>query len=230
VGAAADYGYYRSHTNALLDGPLGFNTLVDHLGSGALHIGPRDTGALSPQTVEDQIMSRRFDIPEIRSTTDHVDGLKASLQRASRQIDLVGPKADAAFGQASKDVRDFSAKLDAIHEKQIRVKLDDLAAIRGLENLQAYRLRDKSLTIQVREELERTVGPGGGIGHPTGAAGGGASTPRSASQPAPSSGTGGGGKGATVHIHGDVKPKDYDDFTRQLRNRGIAQAGGGVII
>ena len=164
-----------------------------------------------------------FKLPEIKSTTDHFDALKAHAQAASRQIDLIGPHAKTSFGTASDAVRDFKTRLDQIHDKQVRILLDDLAAVQSLKALQAFRLKDKTLTIQVRQELERTVGPGGGMGRPTGAAGG------SPQLPPTRSGSGNGAAGPLVNIqHAHIS--DTNDLLRKSQDALRARAGGGVML
>lgn len=183
---------------------------------------PQQPVLQAPQAVQAQIDLRRQDIPEIRSITDRADALKAGLQTASRTLDLIGPHADNAFGRASKDVQDFTSKLAAIRDKKIQVILNDQRAIDSLNRLQAFRLRDKTLTIRVEQEIERAVGPGGGRGAPTGTAG----NPRvAAASRATTSGT----SGPLVNIqHAHVA--DTRDLLRQTDNALRARAGGGVML
>jgi hypothetical protein len=109
-----------------------------------------------------------------KATTDHLDAIKAHIEQASRQIDLIGPRADMAFGQATRDLHGFVAELASVHDKQLRIILQDEAAVRELERIQAMRLQDKHLNIYARYQgIERTPGPGGGMGQlPHGSGGG----------------------------------------------------------
>ena len=188
---------------------------------------PSPLGPVSPQDVQRGIDLRREDIPKIRSTTDHVDGLKASLARASRQIDLIGPHADNAFGRASRDVADFSKKLDAIKDKKLKILLDDLDAVQDLRDLQAFRLKDKTLTIHVEQERDRVVGPGGGIGHPLG--GGSSGGASRGLQAAPRTSRSSGRDAPLVNVE-NLQAHDYNDFLRQSQNRVISRGGGGVLL
>lgn len=109
-----------------------------------------------------------LNIPDVKAVTSRVDGLTAGLARASRTLDLVGPHAKASFGQAGQEVAAFQAKLDAIHDKRVAVIADTAAAVRSLEALQAMRIADKNFSVTARyQQRERTVGPGGGMGHPS---------------------------------------------------------------
>jgi hypothetical protein len=121
----------------------------------------------------------------------HFDALRANLAKASRQIDLIGPHADAAFGAAAHDVDTFAGKLAAIKDKKLSIILQDQAAIRSLEALQRMRIQDKNFNVYAHyQQIERAPGPGGGMGqNPHGSA--------------PSSGSGGGAGDTPVHIHLD---------------------------
>ena len=112
---------------------------------------------------------------KLKSTTDAFDALRAHAARASQQIDLIGPRTQQTSGSAGKAIDSLRAKLDAIHDKKFAIIAQDQAAIRSLERIQAMRLADKSFTVYQRNQIiERTVGPGGGMGqNPHGSAGGG---------------------------------------------------------
>jgi hypothetical protein len=151
--------------------------------------------------------------PRLTATSTHIDALRANLARASRQIDMIGPHADQAFGAASKDVDTFAGKLAAIHDKRFAIIAQDQAAIQSLERLQAFRLHDKYFNVYQRNQLlEQAVGPGGGRGRPN-----------------PGGSAGGGGGRTPVHIHLDengrntltgVMQDNYDANRAFERNHG----------
>lgn len=113
------------------------------------------------------------------------------------------------------DLKRTSDKLQQIQDQidgkhVLHITVDDLKAVKQLEALQAFRLKDKTLTIQVRQELERAVGPGGGMGRPTGSGDGSAGRP-----------------GPLVNID-KAYISDTNDLLRKADDRVRARAGGGV--
>jgi hypothetical protein len=146
-----------------------------------------------------------LNIPNLTSTSTHVDALKASLAKVSHETDLIGPRADAAFGAtshgantASRDIGGLIDKLDAVKPKPIIFTVQDQAVIDALT-----RIRNAHPVLAVQE---RIYGPGGGIGHPGDggsgkAAGGGASG---------GSAAGGRRSGTNVHVHLDRLRIDRD--------------------
>jgi hypothetical protein len=153
----------------------------------------------------------------LTSITNHWDAVKAHAASASRQIDMVGPHAANSFGQADKALDGFRLKLAAMHDKQLRIILQDEAAVRELERIQAMRLDDKHLNMYARYQgIERTPGPGGGMGQlPHGSGGGG-------------SGSGAGRAGPTYTGDINVKAQDYRDFIQQMEARHRRSSLDGV--
>jgi hypothetical protein len=109
--------------------------------------------------------------PPATKTQQATAGLDASIGKASAAIDQIGPHAAQAFGTATHAAAIFQAQLDHMTDKRLQVILDDQGAISSLERLQAFRIKDKSFTV-TELQRDRAVGPGGGIGMPTGATGG----------------------------------------------------------
>lgn len=110
---------------------------------------------------------------------NNLNGAADRLQRFQDQIDGVG-RSHPAF----------------------KVTAQTLAAQRSMEALQRYRINDKTFTIKGELELERAVGPGGGMGRPVGGGDG-----------------GGAARGGTTIKVGTVQAHDYDDFLRQMQRR-----------
>jgi len=71
----------------------------------------------TPESIQADIDLRRADIPKIRSTTTAVDGLKASLQKTSREIDLVGTKGGKSFGELVHSGGEYKALLDKLPKR-----------------------------------------------------------------------------------------------------------------
>lgn len=167
------------------------------------------------------------DSAHLKASTDGFDALKAHAAAASRTIDLIGPHANDTFRSAGKDVSDFVTKLDQIHDKKITVLLNDLAAVQSLQALQALRLKDKTLSVNVELQIERAVGPGGGIGHPTGP------TPNPRLQ-APNhrlqSPDGPSTKGGPLVNIQNAHLTDTNDLLRKSQDALIARGGGGVLL
>jgi hypothetical protein len=121
-------------------------------------------------------------------------------------------------------------KIDGVHgPKPFKITVDDLRAVKQLEALQAFRIKDKSFSVKMELELDRTVGPGGGIGHPlgtnSGSSGARIAPPSLHDDTNPRTTTSRGG--ATINID-TVQAHDYNDFLRQLSRQQLAQGGGGV--
>lgn len=116
----------------------------------------------------------------------------------------------------SDKLLDLKNQIDEVGDMTptFKVTAQTLEATRDLEALQAFRLKDKSFTVRVEQEIDRVVGPGGGMGRPTGSAGGGA-------------GSGGSGAGLTVNIE-NATVGDTNDLLRKSADAVRARAGGGV--
>lgn len=141
----------------------------------------------------------------------------------------IGPKikgAKAAFHEfmssvsnnlnnAADKLQHFQDRIDGVGHSHpsFKVTAETLAAQRAMEKLQAYRINDKTFTIKGELELERVVGPGGGMGRPLGTAGGGSG--------------GGASRGTTVNI-GTVQAHDYKDFMTQAQRRARQRELTGV--
>ena len=102
----------------------------------------------------------------IRATGTAAQSVRRQLADVSQQIDQIGPNAHQSIGQATQEIHQLGAELAGLvaHPARLLVELQAEQAIRGLQALQAYTLRDKSFTVTERfQQIERTVGPGGGI-------------------------------------------------------------------
>lgn len=142
-------------------------------------------------------------------------------------IPKIGPKikaAQAAFHSftdnvvsgingAANDLQDFQNQIDAIAKPPhvIRFTVDDIAAIKKLEAL--------------RHEIDRAVGPGGGIGHPASNGATAAPSFSGSSRTSSSATTSRAGPGINIQHATFTDAKDLSrQGTKWLRGRG----GGGV--
>lgn len=128
-------------------------------------------------------------------------GIGKSLNDAQAAFHAFADRTNNNIAGVAQHIQDLQDKIDGIGNSHpsFKVTAETLAAQRALEALQRYRINDKTFTIKGRLELERIVGPGGGIGHPLG--GPTDTSPRT-----------------TINV-GKVEAHDYRDFTQQMDRR-----------
>jgi hypothetical protein len=168
--------------------------------------------------------------PAIDATGKHVDALRQHLGSASAQLDLVGPRGKIAFDQVRGSVKSLSAAIEALPQpKAFKITVEDHATL-ALKALQAFRLKDKTLTVNL---VERAPGVGGGIGIPGKNSAGQLTQPRSVQPPdlsSPNSPRAAQtGPGALVSIE-NAYLSDANAVLRHASKAHRARGGGGVML
>ena len=146
-------------------------------------------------------------------------GIGAKVRAAKAAFDDFTKNIVGNLNTAANKLDGLRAQIDAVgnlHPK-IGVTVDDLRAVQELQKLQEFRLRDKTLTIKVEQQIDRVVGPGGGIGVPLGANTG---SPSGSSKAGPSS---------LVSVD-KMYVSDVADMLRKTQKQFVSKAGGGVFL
>ena len=144
------------------------------------------------------------------------DKVKAAQTAFHNFADGVNSNIDSV-GQLLKDLK---SQIDEVGNAHPRFHIDSntLDEIARMHELQQLQIRDKKfkITVAIEQQIERTVGPGGGMGRP-GDLGSGSGA-----------GAGGSGSGALGHVD-KMYASDTNDIIRKSDRRRRARAGGGVM-